>query len=238
MTEPDINPGDAKTWTRDYDARMRDYYGRRAPEYEVTYAKPERQTDLAVLRAKAASCFAGRRVIDVACGTGYWSALLAQSAAEVVGIDANEAALSIAREKNLQAANGAARFRGGDAYALTDDLAPDGKPFDAAFVGFLWSHVPRAETARFLASLHARLAPSARVVILDNLYVAGSSTPIAFTDVGGNTWQRRALADGSTHHVLKNFPEREELTATVGTNATATHWWRLDYYWWFEYRLR
>src|SRR3981081_3045437 len=31
----------------------------------------------------------GRRVIDMACGEGYGSALLAERAAEVVGVDAN-----------------------------------------------------------------------------------------------------------------------------------------------------
>jgi hypothetical protein len=42
-----------------------------------------------------------------------------------------------------------------------------------------------------------------------------SSTPIARTDSGGNTYQLRTLADGSTHEVLKNFPTREELHAQL-----------------------
>src|SRR5947207_14410902 len=36
-----------------------------------------------------ARCAAGRRVIDMACGEGYGADLLAQSAASVVGVDAN-----------------------------------------------------------------------------------------------------------------------------------------------------
>ena len=234
MNEAWANPGNASTWTRDYDAMMRDYYRQRAPEYEATYDRPERQADLAALRRRLATRFTDRRVLDAACGTGYWSACFAPAAAEVVGVDANDAALEIARAKNLRTRQAPAHFFVGDAYALPAELGP----FEAAFVGFFWSHVPRAELARFLLSLHARLAPGARIVMLDNTYVEGSSTPIAFTDADDNAWQRRPLADGSVHHVLKNFPERRELIAALLPHATATHWWRLDHYWWFEYRLR
>jgi 2-polyprenyl-3-methyl-5-hydroxy-6-metoxy-1,4-benzoquinol methylase len=41
----------------------------------------------------------GRRVVDLACGEGYGSALLAQSAASVVGVDANPEAFEHARLK-------------------------------------------------------------------------------------------------------------------------------------------
>jgi 2-polyprenyl-3-methyl-5-hydroxy-6-metoxy-1,4-benzoquinol methylase len=42
---------------------------------------------------------AGRRVVDLACGEGYGSALLAASAASVVGVDANPEAFEHARLK-------------------------------------------------------------------------------------------------------------------------------------------
>jgi 2-polyprenyl-3-methyl-5-hydroxy-6-metoxy-1,4-benzoquinol methylase len=42
---------------------------------------------------------AGRRVVDLACGEGYGSALLARSAAGVVGVDANPEAFEHARLK-------------------------------------------------------------------------------------------------------------------------------------------
>jgi SAM-dependent methyltransferase len=41
----------------------------------------------------------GRRIVDLACGEGYGSALLAQSAASVVGVDANPEAFEHARLK-------------------------------------------------------------------------------------------------------------------------------------------
>lgn len=228
-----INHGDATTWPRDYDAMMRDYYRRRAPEYEETYARPERQVDLAVLREHVATRCAARRVLDVACGTGYWAASIARTATSLIGVDANEAALALARGKRLQTSTGDAQFIEGDAYSLDEKSGR----FDAAFMGFFWSHVPHGQLERFIDNLHARLVPGARVLILDNDYVEGSSTPIAFIDADGNAWQERPLSDGTMHRVLKNFPVRGELMDRLADRANFTHWWRLDYYWLFEYRV-
>src|SRR5918995_1419853 len=51
---------------------------------------------LAVYEWIAARC-AGLRVADLACGEGYGSDLLAHSAAEVIGVDANPEAFEHAR---------------------------------------------------------------------------------------------------------------------------------------------
>ncbi len=125
----------------------------------------------------------------------------------LTGVDANEAALALARDKRLRTSTGDAQFVEGDAYALAESLGR----FDAAFVGFFW--------------------------ILDNHYVEGNSTPIACVDADGNAWQERPLFDETMHRVLKNFPGRENLMDQLAHRATSTHWWRLDYYWQFEYRL-
>jgi len=46
----------------------------------------------------AASLCAGKKVLDLGCGTGYGSAILARSAREVVGVDIDEAAIGAARD--------------------------------------------------------------------------------------------------------------------------------------------
>ena len=51
---------------------IRAYYAARAPEYDRIYQKPERQDDLRELVAYLPSLFVGRRVLDIACGTGFW----------------------------------------------------------------------------------------------------------------------------------------------------------------------
>jgi len=209
-----------------------DYYRRRAGEYEAIYAKPERQRDLRLLEARVAERLAGRRVLEVACGTGYWTLIAARTAASIVATDAAEEPMRIARSKNY--GRTPVRFQLSDAYALDERLGR----FDAALAFFWWSHVPLGRIAEFLSSLHARLDPGARVLLMDNTYVDGSSTPIAERDAEGNTYQLRPLADGTQNRVLKNFTTEADLRAHLASHARELHYRALEYYWLLEYTLR
>ena len=208
-------------------AELIDYYRRRAAEYEAIYAKPERQPDLALLRHRIPARLSGARVLEIACGTGYWTQLIAGVAASVTAIDLAEEPMQIARSKAYPTMP---QFTIADAYALPESLGR----FDAALAVFWWSHVPRRRIAEFLGSLHARLQPGARVVLMDNRYVEGSSTPISEIDADGNTYQMRQLADGAPVRVLKNFPTEDELRAFLPGSLDLE---LLQYYWLAEYRL-
>jgi 2-polyprenyl-3-methyl-5-hydroxy-6-metoxy-1,4-benzoquinol methylase len=205
-----------------------DYYRRRVAQYEAIYARPERQSDLAVLRKRVPTAMQGARVLEIACGTGYWTALIAEAAASVTATDLAEEPMRIAQAKPLP--EGKVRFSLADAYAIDESLGR----FDAAFAGFWWSHVPRARIGAFLASLHARLEPGARVVMLDNRYVDGSSTPIVELDRDGNSYQLRRLGEGSEVRVLKNFPSEDELRASI--QVQGLRYEALQYYWMVDYR--
>jgi demethylmenaquinone methyltransferase/2-methoxy-6-polyprenyl-1,4-benzoquinol methylase len=213
-------------------AELLDYYRRRAREYEAIYAKPERQADLAWLRSHIPQRLAGRRVLEIACGTGYWTVLAAASARSIVATDAAEEPMRIAMSKDYADAN--VRFEIADAFALDEDLGR----FDAALAIFWWSHIPLARIDDFLASLHRRLEPGARVVLMDNLYVGGSSTAISERDAEGNTYQHRRLSDGSENRVLKNFPAEADLRASLGPHARELSYRALEYYWLVEYTLK
>jgi SAM-dependent methyltransferase len=198
------------------------YYRERAAEYDAIYTKPERQDDLAKLHAALPGLVAGRRVLEIAAGTGYWTAVLSASASAITATDINSQTLDVARGRDFGPAD--LTFQVADAYAL--DQVPD--EFDTAFIGFFWSHVLRADLPRFLAGLTARLGTGATVIVLDNRYVPGSSTPISRTTAGGDSYQRRMLADGRDFEILKNFPSREQFTADVGTDV---RWTDLEYFW-------
>jgi protein-L-isoaspartate O-methyltransferase len=210
------------------------YYEERATEYDAVYTKPERQDDLARLRELLPRLVQDARVLEIAAGTGYWTRVLATSAAAVTATDLNPGPLEIARRRPLGPAP--VTFHQADAYD------PDAVPgeFDAAFLGFFWSHVPRARLPHLLGALHARLGPGRRVIALDNRYVPGSSTPVSRADEGGDTYQRRTLSDGRAFDVLKNFPTRDEFAADVSATATAAGvtWTELPYYWLASYELR
>ena len=127
------------------------YYAARANEYEKVYAKPERQADLRHLHQLVPAYLNRRHVLDVACGTGYWTRLIAERAAAVTAVDLSPDVLAVARTQ--QPANRPAEFVIGDAFEL--ETIPGS--FDAAFLGFWWSHILLRDLDRFLAGLHRRL---------------------------------------------------------------------------------
>lgn len=167
-------------------------------------------------------------MLEVACGTGYWTKFIARAAARVVAVDAAPETLRIAAS---MVPRDKVHFIVGDAYALP----LGGRKLQACFAGFWYSHVPRSRIREFLLGLHASLAPGATVVFLDNLFVEGSSSPVSERDGEGNTYQERRLRDGTTHRVLKNFPSEEELLElTAGLRAGHEyrcwqHYWALRY---------
>lgn len=211
---------------------MRAYYARRAAEYERIYAKPDRQNELRAIEAWLPAQLAGKHVLEIACGTGWWTPHGSRDCASWLATDLNAETIAIAQRKPLAA--GRVRFALADAYTPREI---DGA-FDAAFAGFWWSHVPLARLGPWLDALHAKLQPGARIVFIDNLYVESSSTPIARRDADGNTFQRRTLDDGSTHEVLKNFPTREQAMAALGPRARNTQWQQWTHYWALSYEVR
>jgi hypothetical protein len=59
------------------DVSLRAYYAARAAEYDRVYEKPERRNALTALRDWLPPRVAGHRLLEVACGTGYWTQLVA-----------------------------------------------------------------------------------------------------------------------------------------------------------------
>jgi SAM-dependent methyltransferase len=208
------------------------YYAARAKEYERIYAKPERQEDLQHLRAFLRRAVSGLCVLELACGTGYWTEVIAPAAKPVLATDINEEVLALARSKPIDPQKVA--FRQADSYRLPHFS----ERFTGGLAAFWWSHIPRSRLREFLEQFHGKLAAGARVVFVDNVYVEGSSTPLSRTDAFGNTYQLRKLEDGSTHEVLKNFPSRDELLAAMDGLAVEAQVLCFQYYWILSYAVR
>lgn len=179
-----------------------------------------------------AAYFCDARVLEIACGTGYWTAVYAPGAASALAIDKSAEVLALARGRSL--APDRVRFQLADAYGL--ETLPG--TFDSCFAGFWWPHVPGRRLRNFLVGLHQRLGVGARVMFLDNRYVEGGSTRVARSDADGNTYQRRALGDGAEHDVLKNFPaaaEVDECLRACGAGSPSVT--ELTYYWYATYAV-
>ncbi|HEY6986037.1 MAG TPA: class I SAM-dependent methyltransferase, partial [Rhodanobacteraceae bacterium] len=112
----------------------------------------------------------GRRVLDAACGEGYGSALLADVAAEVVGVDIDAASVAHARERYRAHSN--LQFVEGDATAL--DFPAD--RFDL---------VVCCETLEHVAAQERLIAGFARVLTTDGLLVVSSPDRHMYSEVSG-----------------------------------------------------
>jgi ubiquinone/menaquinone biosynthesis C-methylase UbiE len=205
-------------------ASMADYYQARAPEFERIYHKPERQADLGKLRTWLADEARGSTLLEVACGTGYWTSIAATTAKAIIATDFNASPLEIARAKSLGTH---VTFAQADAYALPDyDLT-----FDAGMAHFWWSHVSVADQQRFVDHFASKLRRGAKLLMIDNTYVPGSMAPVSRTDALGNTYQLRQLQDGSEYEIIKNFPTHAQLRSVLGTHCSAVNILQLQYYW-------
>ncbi len=101
---------------------------------------------------------AGKRVLDAACGEGYGSALLAQTAASVTGVDIDETTVAHANRRYADRAN--LSFRQGDVTRL-DDL-PD-QAFDLVVSFETLEHVEAQE--QMLAGFARMLAPGGILLV-------------------------------------------------------------------------
>jgi demethylmenaquinone methyltransferase/2-methoxy-6-polyprenyl-1,4-benzoquinol methylase len=203
------------------------YYRDRAAEYEQVFVKPERQRDLARLKAILQDIFRDKHLLEIACGTGYWTERIAQTAGSILATDINQTVLDLAAGKNYPKIN--VTFRREDVFQHPDD----DQQFEGLFGGFIWSHILLEQLDAFLTNAARRVMPGGVLVFVDNRFVPGNSLPISHTDAAGNTWQTRYLEDGSEHLVLKNFPTQafllEKLEGVAGVEQV--DFFEFEYYW-------
>jgi len=210
------------------DTSIRKYYASRAPIYDRVYQIPERQEDLRYLEGWIPTVFKEKSVLEIACGTGYWTQFIAPVAKEMTATDVNEETLKFAKARP-GVAN--VRFRVEDAYGLSDSLGS----FEAAFAGLWLSHVPKERLRAFFTNLHKHLNAGAVVLIIDNSKAQCRDLPISDTDVRGNTYQTRVLDNGTRHRVLKNFPSDKELNEVIEGIGVQAIFRELEHFWIFQY---
>lgn len=208
------------------------FYARSAANVERVYDKPERQDDLAELRDEVAQVLRGHVVLELACGSGYWTSVIAQVADSVLATDINPAMIELAEGRGL--AGEKVRFRVADALALPADIGE----FTAVFVGFFWSHLERDEQEHLLAQLRKRLGKDVLLVVADDAYVEGSSETVARTDAQGTTWQIVVAPDGERCEIPKSYPSDSALRKRLASSVREIKIARSEYYWLLTCRLK
>jgi SAM-dependent methyltransferase len=193
---------------------MTRYYARRAGEYERVYEIPAWQPGIAEMRRRVVGLFTGRRVFEIACGTGYWTELLGSVAMSVHATDLNDETLALARARPYP--------RGNVTFALRDAYArADGPPrWDGGFAGLWLSHVDATRMDEFLDAFHSHLLPGAVVVAFDEADdPTRTARSIRVDAVTGNRFEGRRLDSGERYEIVKNFIDEPRLRGALGRRA-------------------
>ncbi|NHJ49566.1 MAG: class I SAM-dependent methyltransferase [Asgard group archaeon] len=187
---------------------MEEYYRKRAPDYERFYyeCEPELKQGNQYTAELLMEHLRNRNVLEIACGTGYWTRILSSTAKQIVGVDILPETLAYAEEKKYKCN---VLFVIADAYNLPflDNT------FDGGLANFWFSHIPKDQINTFLTHFHQKLKSKSRVFLSDNNPQNLPDGKLVTLPNDNNTYRVRTVADGSIHHVLKNYFTIDDLVA-------------------------
>lgn len=191
-----------------------EYYRARAGEYDEWFLRQGRYDRGEIHRKQwhAELAFAesalldelprGSDVLELACGTGLWTASLAKKGGHIDAIDASPEALATSRKKTKDLA---LHFIEADIFRWEPT-----RRYDFIFFGFWLSHVPVERFAAFWNTVARALAPDGKVFFVDSLFNQ-DSTARNHEGLDRSGVVERRLNDGSTYRIVKRFYDPHEL---------------------------
>jgi ubiquinone/menaquinone biosynthesis C-methylase UbiE len=203
-----------------------EYYRKRAPEYEQAYFRdnPARQKELANLYDVSKRTLAGRNVLDLACGTGFWTRIISEKAASIVGIDINKSTLLEAKKKTYRCR---VRLIRSDLF----DLPFSRDFFDGLMATYVVSHVGRQDLDRLGETVRRVVKSGSPAFICDNNPICETVPGLIWDDSHINSYKKRRLANGDEYMILKNYYDREELVSIFKKWGKVEKLLFNDYYW-------
>jgi ubiquinone/menaquinone biosynthesis C-methylase UbiE len=188
------------------------YYDERASEYEEAFvlgtgtaSMPDRD----VFRREASILtgiverFARGRMVDLACGTGYWLPFYAARCTSITLIDQAPRMLDQCRKKMaVPGAPGQMIVVQGD--VLEHPFGP--RTFDSALIGFLISHLSEDEERRLFEHLKGMLDTDGRFLIFDSAWSLERARFNAKVER-----QQRRLKDGNAFEIFKRYIDRQDI---------------------------
>jgi SAM-dependent methyltransferase len=203
------------------------YYNERAAEYEDAYVlgtgtasipDPDVFRREALLLEGIVERFARGRMVDLACGTGFWLRHYAARCSTVTLIDQAPRMLDQCRKK------AAALDAAGRATIIEADVFDhrfEDHAYDAALVGFLISHLTEAQEQLLFQRLTSMLDGGGRFLILDSAWSPERARHNAKIER-----QERRLNDGSCFEVYKRYLDRQDIagwSAKYGVDVSIEH---------------
>ena len=200
------------------DWRFAPNIGQHADVYEIeNQAFHQAGHVLAALRGL--SSWAGRAVVDLGCGTGFWLPVYAAEASHVLGIEPDpRLRASAARRVSVRAAGPVIDVLAGSA----EHIPLAGSSVDVVHARFAYFFPPGTDAG--LAEVLRVLKPGGRLIVVDNDYrwgefadlLAGSAVnPPLQTAAATDTWWAER---GATRHEVRSelrFASREDLAAVL-----------------------
>jgi SAM-dependent methyltransferase len=192
------------------------YYRARASEYDAT-SYGAVSTERASVPAIVDRLGISGDVIELACGTGIWTAELIRHATTLTALDGAPEMLDLARRR----VPAGVLFEQADLFNWTPATS-----WDVVFFSAWLSHVPDDQFDRFWSSVDAALRPGGRAIALDELPARSFHEEQIHGEVAVRT-----LQDGTKHEIVKVFWEPDALAkrlATLGWRANVTpieHGW-------------
>lgn len=185
------------------------YYRARAPEYDEWFLRkgrydrgPEHRAawfgEMGTIEEVLRSTVPFGDIVELACGTGLWTRVLAERAARVLAVDASPEAIAINRER-LQAPN--VEYCLSDIFSWVPPTA-----FDFVFFSFWLSHVPTSRFDLFWQAVRTMLRPRGQAFFIDSLLEPTSTAKDHETPDGSGVIRRR-LNDQREFHIVKVFHE-------------------------------
>jgi demethylmenaquinone methyltransferase/2-methoxy-6-polyprenyl-1,4-benzoquinol methylase len=185
-------------------ASQRTYYDERAADYGNAL-RPDRKTpgliDPVLCRELIDEFNATGAVLELACGTGIFTAELVRHADSVTAVDSSPRMLALNEER---VGSQKVTYVEADIFAWEPD-----RTYDSVFFGAWLSHVPPSEFARFWALVAACLRPNGRVAFVDEDDRAAGHDELH--SIGGTTAARRMLSDGRQFEIVKVFWSADDL---------------------------
>ncbi|MDB5792134.1 MAG: SAM-dependent methyltransferase [Massilia sp.] len=212
------------------------YYALLGEALEDKYLEPDMDEDIDDMSIHLGSLLSGHTVLELGCGTGFWTEVVAESAASVLATDINASLIDIARARGMP--EGKVTFRVADALDLPEDIGTNVGKITAVLVSFLWSHLNKKEQETLLATLRKRLGKDVLLVLLDDSFVEGFSETIARTDAEGTTYEILTLPSGERFEVPKSYQSDSALRKRLGTAGKEIKIERVEFFWILTCRLK
>jgi 2-polyprenyl-3-methyl-5-hydroxy-6-metoxy-1,4-benzoquinol methylase len=194
-------------------AEQQQYYDDRAPEYDDWWhrrgifdegeaANATWRTEAGQVQTALAQASLQGDILELAAGTGIWSAQLVRTARSLTLVDGSRQMLDL---------NPA--LRSPKTTAVLADVFEwrAGRTFDGVVFAFWISHVPRDLLGDFLKSVALHLEVRGKFFFVDNRSRPEASAPHV-VGLSGELMKRRLL-NGETSTIVKNYFSRDELVA-------------------------